>query len=543
MSMSIADMWEAVADTIPDEIAQIHGDAECTYRDFETRSARLATALREAGVRAGDKVALYLFNANEYLETVFAALKLRAVPVNVNFRYLADELHYLLANAEAAVVVYHGALAERIAAVRERLPGLKCLVQVVTTDDDRVPLLAAAREYEELVAGHAPAERIERSADDLLFLYTGGTTGLPKGVMWRHGDLYTTLSRGFAPLGGFVPKTRGEFAKAAHDMHALGAAPRGLAAAPLMHGMAWFSSMGNLVTSGTVLSLASRSFDPHELWRTVQRYRVTTCVIVGDAFARPMVRALEEAEAAGQPYDISSLFAIISGGVMWTPAFKRPFLERGVAMLIDGLGSSEAPGMGMKVHTSAEDLETAKFELNPGTVVLGDDGRFLEPGSPEIGLLAVSGGIPSGYYKDDNKTATTFRVIAGVRYAIPGDYAKVEADGSITLLGRGSVCINTGGEKVFPEEIEEALKLHPAVADCTVVGVADDRWGEAITAVVACEATQSASEADLIAWTRERLAAYKAPKRVVFVDRIVRSPAGKADYRWAKQVAENESAG
>ena len=419
MSMNMADMWEAVADTIPDELAQIHGDGRCTYRDFESRSARLAAALRASGVGPGDKVALYLYNANEYLETVFAALKLRAVPVNVNFRYLADELHYLLANAEARAVIYHGALAARIAAVRDRLPGLSCLLQVSTTAEDEVPLLAGARAYEDFLGAHTPAERIERSPDDLLFLYTGGTTGLPKGVMWKHRDLYATLSRGFAPLGDFVPATPREIGRAALEMHALGAAPRGLAAAPLMHGMAWFSSMGNLITSGTVLSLASRSFDAHELWRLVQREKVTTCVIVGDAFARPMVRALEEAEAAGRPYDISSLFAIISGGVMWTPPFKKPFLERGVAMLIDGLGSSEAPGMGMKIHTSAADLETAKFELNPGSVVIGDDGRFLEPGSTEIGLLAVSSGIPSGYYKDSEKTAATYRVIDGVRWALP----------------------------------------------------------------------------------------------------------------------------
>ena len=263
------------------------------------------------------------------------------------------------------------------------------------------------------------------------------------------------------------------------------------------------------------------------------------CVIVGDAFARPMVRALEEAEAAGKPYDISSLMVVVSGGVMWTPPFKQAFLDRGVPMLIDGLGSSEATGIGMMISTAGTELETAKFQLNPTTRVFTEDGRAVTPGSDEIGLLAVAAdsGIPLGYYKDETKTANTFKVIDGVRYSLPGDWARVEADGSITLLGRGSVCINTGGEKVFPEEVEEVLKLHPAVEDCTVVGIPDETWGERIVAVVAFGTGQSAAEDELIASARERLAAYKAPKQIVIVDRIVRSPAGKADYRWARETA------
>ncbi len=538
MTMNMADMWETVARTIPDEIAQVHGSTRRTYREFEARAARLAGALRAHGVGPGDKVALYLFNAPEYLETVFAALKLRAIPVNVNFRYLADELKYLLDNADAKAIVYHGELAERVAEVRDQLPRLQFQIQVCTADSDRGELLSNASEYENVLAQHDPVESIERSPDDFLFLYTGGTTGMPKGVMWSHGDLYKTLSRGFAPLGEFVPSTVEELAEATVRMHELDAAPRGVAAAPLMHGMAWFTAMGNLITAGRVLSLAKRSFDGDELWQLVQAEKASTCTIVGDAFARPMIAALEEAERRNEPYDISSLFAIISGGVMWTPRFKRPFLERGVAMLIDGLGSSEAPGMAMKVHTSVEDLETGKFELGPDTRVISEDGRFVQPGSEEIGMVALGSGIPSGYYKDEKKSDETFKVVDGVRYAIPGDFARVEADGSITLLGRGSVCINTGGEKVFPEEVEETLKLHDAVVDSTVVGVADPKWGEAINAVVALEPNATLSEAELIEWTKNKLAAYKAPKRVIVVDKIVRSPSGKADYRWAKRLAE-----
>ena len=538
MTMNMGDMWEAVADALGDEVAQIHGERRQTFTAFEQRAARLAGALRAHGIRPGSKVALYVYNATEYLETCFAAFKLRAIPVNVNYRYLADELHYLLDNADAEALVYHGALAARVQAVRDRLPKLRTLVQVATIETDRVPLLPGAYEYEPMLEAHAPAERIPRSPDDLVFLYTGGTTGLPKGVMWRHGDLFTVFSQGYAAIGA-APTTPAEVGAVAKQMREAGVSGPCLAAAPLMHGMAWFTSMGRIMTGSTVVSLTKRSFDPHELWQLVERHGVAIIVIVGDAFARPMVRALEEAEAAGRAYDISSLRMIVSGGVMWTAAYKQAFLDRGVSMLLDALGSSEATGIGMMMTTAGSDPTTAKFQLNPTTKVLTEDGRELQPGSEEVGLLAVgaASGIPLGYYKDDAKTAATFKVIDGVRYSIPGDWAKVEADGSITLLGRGSVCINTGGEKVFPEEVEEALKLHPAVDDCTVVGVADEEWGEVVVAVVSVGAGTRADAAQLIAAARARLAAYKAPKHIVFVDRIVRSPAGKADYRWAKDAA------
>ncbi len=542
MTLNLADTWEAVADALGDEVALIQGDHSETFRQFETRAARLAGALRAHGVAPQAKVALYLFNANEYLESCFAAFKLRAVPVNVNYRYLADELHYLLDNADAEVLVYHGALAERVAAVRERLPKLRVLVQVTTTDADRVPLLPGAIDFEAFLASGEPAPRMERSPDDLIFLYTGGTTGLPKGVMWRHADLFRVLSQSYQAIGE-VPTTAAEAGDIARRMREMGVSGPCLAAAPLMHGMAWFTSMGRLMTGSTVVSLAKRSFDAHELWGLVQQHRVAMCVIVGDAFARPMVRALEEAEAKGTPYDISSLMVVVSGGVMWTPIFKQAFLDRGVPMLIDGLGSSEATGIGMMISTAGAELETAKFQLNPTTRVFTEAGRAVQAGSGEIGLLAVAAdsGIPLGYYKDESKTAATFKVIDGVRYSIPGDWARIEADGSITLLGRGSVCINTGGEKVFPEEVEEVVKLHPAVEDCTVVGLADESWGERIVAVVAFSSGCSATEAELIATAREKLAAYKAPKQIVVVERIVRSPAGKADYRWAKETAARQA--
>jgi acyl-CoA synthetase (AMP-forming)/AMP-acid ligase II len=538
MTMNLGNMWEAVADALGDAAAQIHGERRESYREFEHRAARLASALRAEGIRPGAKVAMYVYNAPEYLETCFAAFKLGAVPVNVNYRYLADELHYLLDNADAEALIYHGALSERVQTVRERLPKLRTLIQVKTTEADEIALLAGAHSYEDLLAAHAPAERRPRSADELVFLYTGGTTGLPKGVMWRHGDLFTVFSQGYQALGE-VPTDLAAVAAAAKRMRELGVSGPCVAAAPLMHGMAWFTSMGRLMTGSTVVSLTKRSFDPHELWQLVERHRVMMVVIVGDAFARPMVRALEEAEAAGKAYDISSLMVIVSGGVMWTAAYKQAFLDRGVPMLIDGLGSSEATGIGMMMTSAGSDPTTAKFQLNPSTKVFAEDGHEVQPGSGEVGLLAVgqTSGIPLGYYKDEGKTAATFKVIDGVRYSIPGDWARIEADGSITLLGRGSVCINTGGEKVFPEEVEEAIKLHPTVEDCTVVGVPDAEWGEIIVAVVSTTSSAALDAAALIGAARARLAAFKAPKHIVFVERVVRSPAGKADYRWAKDTA------
>ncbi|TFH21454.1 MAG: acyl-CoA synthetase, partial [Myxococcales bacterium] len=485
--------------------------------------------------------AMYLFNCNEYLETAFAAMKLRAIPVNVNYRYLEDELHYLLDNSDAEVLIYHGALADRVAAVQPRLSNFKLLVQVETDEEDRVPAAPGAVGYESLIADNEPAARIERSADDEVFLYTGGTTGLPKGVMWTQRALFSQFSAGYMPLGGFVPSTPEEAADAAEKLHVLGAAGPGLAAAPLMHGMAWFTSMSKLMTGGAVVSLAERSFDADEFWQAIQKHRVGMATIVGDAFARPLCNALIAAEERGEPYDISSLGVVVSGGVMWTPQFKQPLLDRGVQMLIDGLGSSEATGAAMMVSTPGDDLSTARFQLSPNTKVFADDGREVEPGSGEAGVLAIAGdALPQGYYKDAGKTDDTFRVIDGVRYAVPGDYARVEIDGTITLLGRGSVCINTGGEKVYPEEVEETVKLHDAVTDCVVVGIPDDKWGQAITAVVSVDGEAGAVSSEIIALAKQKLAAYKAPKHVVVVDRVERSPAGKADYRWAVDEAKRQ---
>ncbi|MCZ7527530.1 MAG: acyl-CoA synthetase [Acidimicrobiia bacterium] len=534
MEWSFATCWESVADLLPDRVALVQGERRVTWRQLDDRSARLAGALRARGLEPGAKVAVYLYNANEYLETTFAAFKARAVPVNVNYRYLEEELEYLLENADAEALVFHGSLGDRVDRVRSRLPGLRAVVQV----DDGSPHLEGALRYEDLVAGHEPAPREERSGDDLLLLYTGGTTGMPKGVMWRQEDLYLAVGPSLFFLAGQEPPEgpAGVGAVAARLAEA-GQAPVHLPASPLMHGTGFFTSLQALLAGGTVVTLEGRRFDPHELWATVQRERVTQAAIVGDAFAKPMLRALEEAEDRGRPYDLSTLVMLASSGVMWTAPVKEGLMARGGFICFDALGSSEGVGFGSNVSAPGATSGTARFQIGEHARVVTEDGRDVVPGTDEIGQLALGGPIPLGYYKDPDKTAATFRVIDGRRYSIPGDWARVEADGTVVLLGRGSVSINTGGEKVFPEEVEEALKGHPAVADVVVVGVPDDRFGEAVAAVLSLHDGASADEDALRAAVRGHLAGYKQPRHVVVVDEVPRAANGKADYGWARREA------
>jgi fatty-acyl-CoA synthase len=403
--------------------------------------------------------------------------------------------------------------------------------------DDGSPHQEFAVKYEDLIAANEPMERIERSGDDYYFLYTGGTTGMPKGVMWRNEDLYGVLGEAaYGLVGATMPETSadaGAIAKQAID----NIGPRvHLPASPLMHGTGAMSSFQALFLGGAIATLEGRHFDPHELWRVVERERVTQMAIVGDAFAKPMLRALEEAEADGKPYDASSVQLIISSGVIWSQEVKHGLIQRVNCLCLDSLGSSEGVGFANSMSAPGSEQATAKFTIGAHTKVLLEDGTEVEPGSEQVGYLALAGYLPAGYYKDEAKSAATFRVINGTRWSIPGDFARVETDGTIVLLGRGSVCINSGGEKIFPEEVEEAVKLHPAVADCLVVGVPDDRFGEAVTAVVALRSGEDASGDD-IAGALDALARYKRPRAYVFVDEVVRGPNGKADYRWAKDIA------
>ncbi|HEY7135339.1 MAG TPA: acyl-CoA synthetase [Acidimicrobiia bacterium] len=531
---NIATCWEAIADGTPERLALVQGDRRVTWREFDDRSARLATAFRELGLGPDSKVAMYLYNANEYLESTNAAFKLRAAHVNVNYRYLEDELAYLLDNSDAEVLVFHGSLADHVAKVRDRLPKLRAVVQV----DDGSGLLDGALAYEELVAGNEPLERIERTGDELYILYTGGTTGMPKGVMWRNEDLYFALLPAILALtGAAAPDAPDGHRDLARHFVDSGLAPVHLPASPLMHGTGFMSSVQSSLLGGTIVTLESRRFDPDELWRTVEREQVSQMAIVGDAFAKPMLRALEEAEARGEPYDLSSMRLMISSGVMWSTPVKQGLMERGSFVCLDSLGSSEGVGFAGSISAPGRAVETAKFTIGESTKVLTEDGREVTPGSGEIGLLSLTGPLPLGYYKDPEKSAATFRTFDGVRYSIPGDWARVAADGTVELLGRGSVSINTGGEKVFPEEVEEALKLHPAVGDALVVGVPDERFGEAITALVAPKPGEELDADDVAEVVRGHLAGFKQPRHVLVLDAVTRGPNGKADYAAGRRLA------
>jgi len=462
------------------------------------------------------------------------------VPVNVNYRYLDDELAYLLDNSDSEILVFHSSLGDRVARVRDRLPALRALVEV----DDGGEHLPGAIRFEDFIAGHEPYPRIPRSSADLYMLYTGGTTGMPKGVMFRHGDFVRGLFANFALLGLSipVPTTPEEIPAFVEEM----AGPRRLVSipcCPLMHGTGmWVGTMPTLLSGGTVVLLRNRSFDAHELWHLVDREAVTRVVIVGDAFARPMLRALEEADARGRPYDGSSVANITSSGAMWSAEIKDGLTARLSAVMVDALGSTEGGGYGVTSASRDEHVATAKFTLVPGTRVLTEDGRDVEPGSGELGLLATQTAA-FGYFKDEVKTARTFREIDGLSYVMTGDWAQVEGDGTITLLGRGSNCINSGGEKIFPEEVEEALKRHEAIEDCLVVGLPDERFGQRVVAVAGCSAPERPSGEELRAWLRGGLSAYKIPREIVVVESVRRAPNGKADYGWARETASRAGSG
>ena len=535
MELHYATIWESIADTIPDATAVVHGEVVRTWAQYDDRAARLAAAYTAAGLRPDSKIGLYMYNGNEYLESQYGAFKIRGVPVNVNYRYLTDELWYLLDNSDAEALVFHSSLGDRVAQVTERLPKLKLLIEV---DDGGIGHVQGASTFDEVLAANEPMERIVRSGDDVYMLYTGGTTGMPKGVMYdmaSHVALF--LRSGFPFLGQRVPRSGEEVAPLVEAITKSGNRMVAIPCAPLMHGTGlWLGAFAAHLTGGEVITLTSRTLDPHEVLRTAQDRRATSLVIVGDAFAKPLVAAIDEAEQRGEPYDLSSIGVILSSGVMWTTEVKEQLLERiPQVVLFDAIGSTEG-SMGNQMSARGGSTETAKFTQNPTTKVFTDDGREVNPGSGEIGVVAAGGFVPLGYFKDPDKSALTFRTIDGVRYAFPGDLAQVAADGTLILLGRGSQVINSGGEKIFPEEVEEAVKRVPGVRDCLVVGIDDQRFGQAVTAIAATDGTVL-DEADVIAHVKTQLARYKAPKRVVFVTEVPRSPNGKADYTAAKQCA------
>ncbi len=518
---NFADIFEVIAEQLPDAPAQLFGGHSTTWAEFDARADGVASVLLQEA-RQQDKVAQYLRNRPEYLESIYACFKAGLAPVNTNYRYTDDELLYLWGNADVVAVVFAGEFSETCDRVRGKLPAIRTWLWV---DDAHGECPEWAISYEQ--AASAAAGRTVapwgRSGDDLMLLYTGGTTGLPKGVMWRQDDLVCSLessNRHRLPEHVDLDAVR---------RRAGAPGPRNLPGAPLMHGTGLFNGLGTMLRCGSVVTLPGATFDPIAMLDTIEREQVNAVTVVGDAFAKPILRALD---AEPTRWDLSSLRMMFSSGVMWSAETKVGLLRHVPRLLmVDSLGSSEAINVGSSTTTADSPASgTASFRLGPNAKVLTEDGREVLPGSGERGLVALRGRAPIGYYKDPDKSAATFRVIDGDRWSFPGDWAEVEADGTVRLLGRGSNCINTGGEKVYPEEVEEALKTHPSIADAAVVGLPDERFGQAITAVVQPAPGATIDAAELIAHVRRTLAAFKSPKHIVAIDDVGRANNGKLNY-------------
>ena len=529
---------EALAAAYPDRECIVTPTRRLTYAEVADRMGRLASVLHAHGLgsrreRAGlanhesgqDHVGFYLLNCPEYIEGMLGCYRARSAPFNVNYRYVDDELCYLFDDADAVAVVYHARYAPTLARIRGRLPKLRLLLQVDDGSGER--LLPGALDYAAALAAAAPAgPPVRPTPDDLYIIYTGGTTGAPKGVLWRQEDIFHAAMSGGAP--GFDGPTTIEdlVAEAEHGTYM-----RTLPVPPLMHGAAQWVAFGAIHKGGTVVLQGNpEKLDPEDVWGTAERERVSTIAIVGDAFARPLLDGLDQRQ-----YDLSRLFIVGSGGAILSPHNKQAFLERlPHVTVVDGYGASETGAQGSHASRGGEAVSTGTFAI-PGAVVLKQDfSGLVEPGSDEIGWVGRAGHVPLGYYKDTAKTARTFPVVGGTRYAVPGDHARILADGTIIVLGRGSVSINTGGEKVYAEEVEQVLRRHPAVYDAVVVGTPDDRFGERVTAVVQPRAGAQPSPEELVAFAAQHLARYKLPRTTVLVDEMVRSPSGKPDYRWAR---------
>jgi acyl-CoA synthetase (AMP-forming)/AMP-acid ligase II len=528
--LHFATLWEAIADEIPSVPALTHGPRTIAWGEFEQRAARVAGALRAHGLGPGSVVACYLYNCPEYFETFLAALKIRAVPANVNYRYGGAELRALLENCEAEALFFDSALGERVASIHHEVPGVRLLVEI--GEGACAVRLPGACGYQELIASSEPAPRIRRSEQDVFLSYTGGTTGLPKGVRY-------TIGRGVANS----LRLREEFlgtstelgildyaAEQARSGHRLVSIP----ASPLMHSTGFtFASLPTLTSGGQVATLEGRSFDARELLATIGAVRAQVVAIVGDAFALPLLRALD-AGAPADRYDTSSLRTICSAGTAWSARIKQRLLEHvPQAALLDYCGSTEGVTYGFRRVRRGDQAFTANFEAVRGLRVIGPDRREVPRG--EVGLLA--GPSPaSGYHKDPQRSAATFFTSDGEQLAAPGDLGRIEADGSVTLIGRGTSVINTGGEKVHPAEVEEVISELADIEECLVAGVPDERFGQLVAAIVVPSADGHLDACDVIAAARRSLAGYKVPRLVVFVDKVPRAPNGKIDYAAAQAV-------
>ena len=535
---NLARLHEAVAEVLPDNECIVFRDRRFTWREVTDRTRRLASVLDAAGLgchterdvlsnweSGQDHVGLYLYNGNEYLEGMLGAFKARCAPFNVNYRYVEKELLYLFENSQAKAIIYHAAFAPVLEKLRDQFSGVKLWLQVA--DESGNALLPGAVDYEEALAAATPKPLSPAlSNDDLYILYTGGTTGMPKGVIWRNEDIY----KGALASGG-VPESLEQFQERVKARRPF----RALPTPPLMHGAAhWVAFNMWHVGATVVIQSEVERLDPDDIWSTVERERVNAITIVGDAFARPLLDQL-----AKKQYDLSSLTLVTSGGAIFTAALKQEFLDAVPQIkILDALGSSETGSQATHYSTQDSGATTGNFDMSDQNDVLRDDlTGVVEAGSNDIGWLARRGHVPLGYFEDEAKTAKTFPEIEGVRYSVPGDRAMLEADGRLKLLGRDSVTINSGGEKIFAEEVELAIKGHPGVYDAVVCGTPNARFGSQVTAIVQLRAGSQLSEDALKAHANQSIARYKLPRAVLFADTIVRAPSGKADYRWAQGYA------
>ncbi|MEI8262475.1 MAG: acyl-CoA synthetase [Actinomycetes bacterium] len=530
VQFNLADLFEAAVDAYPEREYLIANGVRRTYAEMEARANRLAHHLSDAGVGPGDHVGIYAYNSVEWVETAWAVFKLRAIWININYRYVEEELRYLFGNADLKALVLQREFAPRVAALFDELPTLHHLVVIEDGSGEENPTTDSVL-YEDAMAGGSPLRDFApRSEEDLYILYTGGTTGMPKGVVWQHRDV-------FYALGGGVDPTTNTRVLDPSEMVEKGAGGviTHLPIAPLMHGATQWAVMGRSFVGDRIVLMDK--FNPDDVWTLIQNEKVNSVMVTGDAMAKPLIESLSDDSG----YDLSSLFAVVSSAALFSAPVKDEFFKRFPDLFItDAIGSSESGNNGMTMISK----DNTAMKSGPTVSILGDTVVFDEdlipvvPGSGVIGKIARSGDIPVGYYNDPIKTAEVFFEVEGTRYVMPGDFATIETDGSVTLLGRGSVVINSGGEKIFPEEVESAVRSHPDVFDAIVVGAPDERWGQTVAAIVALREEHSLNLAALQDYCRNKVAGYKLPRRLFVVDTIQRSPSGKPDYRWATTIVE-----
>ena len=540
MEFNAADIFEGVVDRVPDREAIVHGSTRLTYKELDARSNKAANALKKLGIKKGSHIGIYAFNCVEWLEIMLGAYKLCAIPININYRYVEEELKYLIDNADMEAIFYHKQFSNKLENIKSHLPLLKNFI-CIEDNSGESDVIDKSFNFEDLIANEDESRLdVDRSGDDKYILYTGGTTGMPKGVVWRMEDVLMTLGGGIDAVTGEKYPTPEAFADKCLQDQTIA-----LALAPFMHGGAQWQSFNSFFSGWKLIINDQISFDADYVWEVVAKEKVMNLTIMGDAMGRPLCDALPRAIEKG--LDLSSLFVLSSTASVFSASIKDTILEYLPNLfLIDAVGSSETGATGVNIHTKDGKLKDSgggpKFTKPNFSEILNLDTKEVIPPSDTetIGYLARKGHVPVAYYKDEEKSKKTFIEVGGERYSIPGDMAKYEEDGQMTLLGRGSVSINSGGEKIFPEEVEMALKAHPNIFDCLVVGVKDDRWGQKVVAVIQRRENDELSLSDIKDVASKYIASYKMPKEIVFSELIERAPSGKPNYQWAQEFANSK---